>query len=38
MTAAPVSRNDAEALKLATGNQWDACAKGWNDSSALIRN
>lgn len=28
---------DAEAFKLAARRQWDACAKGWHDKSALIR-
>jgi SAM-dependent methyltransferase len=35
MTAAPLI--DPEAFKLATCEQWNACAKGWNGKSGLIR-
>ncbi|KAB2911079.1 MAG: methyltransferase domain-containing protein [Hyphomicrobiaceae bacterium] len=28
---------DADRVKLASRTQWDACAKGWNDSSPVIR-
>jgi len=38
MTPVPASSIDPEAFKLAARQQWDACAKGWNDKSALIRN
>jgi SAM-dependent methyltransferase len=36
MTPIPASSIDGEAFKLAAQRQWDACAKGWNDNSALI--
>jgi SAM-dependent methyltransferase len=38
MTATPMIATDAETFKLAARRQWDACASGWNDKSALIRN
>jgi SAM-dependent methyltransferase/quercetin dioxygenase-like cupin family protein len=38
MTPTPTTPMDAEAFKLAARRQWDACAQGWNDKSAVIRN
>jgi SAM-dependent methyltransferase len=38
MTSTPTTPMDAETFKLAARRQWDTCAKGWNDKSALIRN
>jgi SAM-dependent methyltransferase len=38
MTPTPTTPLDAETFKLAARRQWDACAKGWNDKSTVIRN
>jgi SAM-dependent methyltransferase len=38
MTAAAPVSSDPEQLKLASRRQWDECASGWNDKSAMIRN
>lgn len=37
MTIAAQTPTDPNALKTAIRRQWDACAPGWNDKSAVIR-
>lgn len=38
MTTAPATPMDAETFKLAARRQWDVCATGWDNKSAVIRN
>jgi len=38
MTPTPTTPTDAETFNLVARRQWDACAGGWNDQSASIRN
>jgi SAM-dependent methyltransferase len=38
MPTAPATPMDAEMFKLSSRHQWDVCATGWDNKSAIIRN